>query len=48
MEKQRSLEACFEKGVLVEKKESLEEIRERVAEELTTLHPGHKRFINPH
>ena len=42
------LKPVFEKGKLISAQPSLNEIRERVRSELRTLHPGHKRFINPH
>src|SRR5262249_23613307 len=38
----------FRRGKLVYKSESLGVIRERVTEQLAMLHPGIKRFVNPH
>ena len=42
------LKTIIKNGRIVIKRESLKKIRERVQKELNTLHPGHKRFINPH
>ncbi len=38
----------FRKGRLVYKSPSLEEIRKHVRQQLDSLHPGIKRFVNPH
>jgi nicotinate phosphoribosyltransferase len=42
------LKPIFRKGVLVSPPESLAVVRERVTEDLSRLHPGIKRFVNPH
>lgn len=38
----------FRKGRVVYKSPSLEEMRKRVWQQLDSLHPGIKRFVNPH
>ena len=42
------LHSVYKNGRLVAERENLDDIRDRVQRELSTLHPGHKRFINPH
>ena len=42
------LKPIFRKGVLVSRPESLAVVRERVTEDLSRLHAGIKRFVNPH
>jgi nicotinate phosphoribosyltransferase len=42
------LKPLFRKGVLVGAEEPLTRARERVVEDLGRLHPGIKRFVNPH
>lgn len=42
------LHPVFKEGRFIGEKIDLEEIQKRVKEELKTLHPGHKRLINPH
>jgi nicotinate phosphoribosyltransferase len=42
------LKPVFRKGVLVSGPEPLTRARERVVEDLARLHPGIKRFVNPH
>ena len=42
------LKPIFRKGVLVSAPETLAAVRERVTGDLAKLHPGIKRFVNPH
>ncbi|MBK5257425.1 MAG: nicotinate phosphoribosyltransferase [Vicinamibacteria bacterium] len=42
------LKPIFRKGVLVCEPEPLAAVRDRVAEELSNVHGGIKRFVNPH
>lgn len=42
------LKPVFRKGVLVSGPESLDRVRTRLADDLSRLHPGIKRFVNPH
>ena len=42
------LRPIFRKGVLVSPEETLGVVRERVQADLAALHPGIKRFVNPH
>jgi nicotinate phosphoribosyltransferase len=42
------LKPIFRDGALVSSAEPLMRVRERVAEDLSKLHPGIKRFVNPH
>ena len=42
------LKPIFRKGGLVDEDETLATVRERVTEDLSKLHAGIKRFVNPH
>ena len=42
------LKPLFRRGVLVGETEPLTTVRERVVQDLAKLHPGIKRFVNPH